>query len=318
MAATAAVPSSATPCIKPPPNATPKSYHAFNFLTVFHPKYGKKPKFVPFFLENLVRQAPIFSAFGNSLPVLYRLTDEKNNINQLIEVKLRTPAMKSAWGISSGPSKAGDANQPKDKKPRFTLALNYETSTPEQAAYFELRRDMDELALRWQQEDGSKWYANVPSEVKMGSMTLKREDYLAGLFKGATRERVSVDKLTGAQRIYPAQENQAIKQKNGKFSAFLAFDVEGTVIDPLSITRDAIVQSMNMTKGLYFMPAQWGWSIECLQVQKLADGVMTECMVDADRDDGCSAAGPAQFLPAGPYIPQPASAFEEDAAMVGA
>jgi hypothetical protein len=314
----------ANPCILPPPNVKSRPYHAFPFLAVFHPKYGKRPRFTAFYLENCVKQPPVFSAYGNNMPVLYRLVDEKNNINQLIEIKLRAPPLKSVWGISSGPKKGGDGlfdassggpgsgqQQPKEK-PRFTLSLAYDTQTDQGSAYFELRKDLDELALAWAKEDGGKWYANVPEEVKMGSFTVPKQDFIAGMFMGVTRERVVVNQATKERRTYAAQENHAVKQKNGKFAQFITFDAAGMPIDPLSITRDALVQSLSLTKGLYFMPKQWGWSIELVQAQKLADGVLTECIVNADQSVGATPLAVPETCMSAAHCP---SAFEEDGNM---
>lgn len=323
----AAAAAAVVPSILPPSTVVkPKSYHAFPFLAVFHPKYGKRPRFTPFYLENCVKQPPVFSAYGNNMPVLYRLVDEKNNINQLIEIKLRAPPLKSVWGISAGPKKGGDAafdasaggpgnggqQQQAKEKPRYTLSLSYDTQTEQGAAYLDLRKDLDDLALAWAKEDGGKWYANVPDEVKMGSFVVPKQDFIAGMFMGVTRERVVVNKSTNERRTYAPQENHAVKQKNGKFAQFTTFDAVGMPIDPLSITRDAVVQSLSLTKGLYFMPKQWGWSIELVQAQKLADGVLTECIVNADQPAGVSAAPLAQDQFG---FAQPSSAFEEDGGM---
>ena len=295
------------PSVTPPPNCKPKSYHAYNFLAVFNPKYGKKPKFVPIYLENCVKQPPVFSSYGNSMPVLYRLVDVKNGIDTLVEIKLRTPVMKSVWGISAGPKK----QEEKDKKPRFTLSLSYDQHTAEGAAYFELRKDLDDLAVSWAAEDGGRWYSNVPNEIKMGAVTVSKGDYIAGMFMGVTRARVTTDKTTGEQRTYAPQENHAVKQKAGKFPVFCAFDSIGAPIDPLTITRDAVVQSLSLTKGLYFMPKQWGWSIELVQAQKLADGVLTECVMGSDDDEFIPVSNAHQAEP----VEKPASAFEQDGFM---
>ena len=285
-----------------------KPYHTFPFLLVQHSIYGKKPVYVPFFIENVVSMPPQKVGQSVQVPRLYRYVDRENHIDTLIPIRLRSPAMKTTFGL--GLSKddqqkaAAAAAAPKTEEQkkaarglRYTLNLEFNTLAPpdtEEGAWWALHKDIDAYNEADLRKNADVWYPNVgqpdpenPNEkiVRMGSVKIPKVDYLQGLHKSITRDRVSTNQATGETRAYSPCIGLSVPEAKVKTGCFVpendpvTGEPRNRCIEGTQIGRGAMVKCLISHPALYLMERQWGPRQVMEQALKVAEGGIMECVL---------------------------------------